>query len=340
MAYAAVSRDQLLALIAEHMSAVPGRALFCVVVSDQALDWSSLDVPKEVLRLEDSGEGREAVRALNASRDLLGRAVALVAVEVRSKDDMPLLRRLAPDLASWVDLTVEVLEEGRDTAGREERAGYDVYLAYEAGDGALARSLADSLARVAPQLRVFLDQRELRPGDAWVREIPRALDASRVVAVLIPDGPEDSAFYLHHDVATAIARARDPNATVRVVPVTRHRRAALPLALRTTVGLNLQDLGADGVARRLAEVADRTAAPRAAPPDRRAPDREALWRRLTSLLPSQFELLILHVPAAAPEVRSAASPLGARALDLVLWAEGSGALDELDRASRRLASGA
>jgi hypothetical protein len=132
---------------------------------------------------------------------------------------------LAPEeRAGWHALFKEMRITERDEPRGEVRqtettaaspGRWDIFIAHASSDRASAEQLYDRL--VAGGHRVFLDARTLKPGDFWDLEIPRALETSRMIMVLIASSYE-SAHYLRAEVAQIITQARTTGSP-RVVPI-------------------------------------------------------------------------------------------------------------------------
>lgn len=102
-----------------------------------------------------------------------------------------------------------------DTTAPAAPASWDIFIAHASADRAIAEQLYDRLEEGGH--RVFLDARTLKAGDFWDLEIPRALETSRMILVLITSSYE-SAHYLRDEVAHAITQARRTGLP-RVIPI-------------------------------------------------------------------------------------------------------------------------
>ncbi len=134
---------------------------------------------------------------------------------------------------------------------------YDIFIAHASADRVVAESLFDTLLGLQPGVRLFLDTRSLKLGDAWDQAIPDALERSQVVVVLVSERI-DQAWYARDEIAQAIELARDPGSQQKVVPVfldglpsPRRTGSRIPYGLRVLHGLILPDTGVEEAARRL-----------------------------------------------------------------------------------------
>lgn len=107
---------------------------------------------------------------------------------------------------------------------------WDIFLAYASKDRVAAEALFEALA---PNYRVFLDQRCLLPGDDWDATLAKAQREALVTVVLVSENTE-AAYYQREEVASAIQMAREDANAHRVVPVLIAGAAAgsLPYGLR------------------------------------------------------------------------------------------------------------
>lgn len=134
---------------------------------------------------------------------------------------------------------------------------YDIFIAHASADRVVAESLYDTLLGLQPGVRLFLDTRTLKLGDAWDQAIPDALERSRIVVVLVSERI-DQAWYAREEIGQAIELARDPGSQQKVVPVfldgipsPRRTGSRIPYGLRVLHGLILPDTGVEEAARRL-----------------------------------------------------------------------------------------
>ena len=65
----------------------------------------------------------------------------------------------------------------------ERSDNYDLFLSHGTPDKPWVRTLADELERLG--LRVFLDERDLKPGQNWVIELSKALATSRYLVLIL-----------------------------------------------------------------------------------------------------------------------------------------------------------
>lgn len=78
---------------------------------------------------------------------------------------------------------------------------WDYFISFASPDLAKAELLADALNELG--LRVFLSSRELGPGAVWSSELPRAVEGSRGVAVLLSEHT-DKAHFQREEILLAI----------------------------------------------------------------------------------------------------------------------------------------
>lgn len=219
---------------------------------------------------------------------------------------------------------------------------YDLFLAHAGADKDQAIDLHE---RLQPDVRVFLDCKNLWPGDVWPKELARAQRASLATVILVSPRAE-TAFYWCDEVHTAIALHRAYPDEHRAVPVyldgTPRDPMERPYGLRTLHGIDLPaEGGMDGVAARLRELVAKLRSlpppspPPATPPPAatspaadtptRAPfDPTALYECLTKLNDSQFETLLFHAGLPRAHIHPNTAPLAQRALDVVMLVQQSG----------------
>ncbi|MFT7837693.1 toll/interleukin-1 receptor domain-containing protein [Saccharothrix sp. BKS2] len=131
----------------------------------------------------------------------------------------------------------------------EER--WDFFIAYASPDRGAAEALFDLLD---PSFRVFLDRRNLLPGDDWSSRLTLAQSKSAVTLVLI-SSRTDNAYYQREEIARAIELSRDEGGTHQVVPIILDELAPagqLPYGLRLRHAISVIEAGGlEGVADRL-----------------------------------------------------------------------------------------
>jgi hypothetical protein len=153
-----------------------------------------------------------------------------------------------------VDVEVLQLGEPGPHAAHTSGASYDLFIAYPSHNKATARILYDLLQ---PDIRVFLDDMSLRPGDRWDREIATAQRASRATVILISKHAA-AAWYLGDEIVSAIELHRAAPAAHRLVPVLLETGASLPYGLRHVQAIDAASGGGHGLiaaARALRELA-------------------------------------------------------------------------------------
>jgi hypothetical protein len=66
--------------------------------------------------------------------------------------------------------------------------GSQIFVSYSRLDTEIAKFVVDTMATVAPGMKVFFDQSDLSVGGAWLTQLAAALDASRrVIALYSPN---------------------------------------------------------------------------------------------------------------------------------------------------------
>ncbi len=90
-----------------------------------------------------------------------------------------------------------------------------VFIAYASPDLETAQRLGWELED--EDVDIFIDK-NIQAGDIWPKELVEALNAARIIVVLVSD-KTDQAHYEHDEIARAIKRARDPEVSCIVIPV-------------------------------------------------------------------------------------------------------------------------
>ena len=121
---------------------------------------------------------------------------------------------------------------------------WDFFLAHAGVDSAPADAL---YAALSPHARVFLDERNLIPGDRWSRVLPAVLRRSRVIVVLVSANTHD-AWYADSEIRLAIDLVREFPDRYRVIALLLDdtapiRRTDLPYGLEQTVLVSLAKSG-------------------------------------------------------------------------------------------------
>ncbi|MCB9763532.1 MAG: toll/interleukin-1 receptor domain-containing protein [Alphaproteobacteria bacterium] len=317
-------------VVREHLEMIQGRALVCVVVSPSPLSWDEFEGSSVVLRVQDDADGREALRELNAARDLQVSLARLLVLEVPDIEGLALVRRLAPDIWSFVDLTVEVIEEaGRSIEPAPPR--YAFFIAHGPEDTRYAEELAEHLS---PLAEVFLDTLSLKPGDDLRRERDRAQRESGVTVALFSlktslDGQ------LMGAILSALQLEEQHPGGHLLVPVVLDRDGAkggaLPPGLRARTFLNAATLGLKGVVDALLKLAGRTQVDRTSEIDAQRAAIGTLSDALRALTPAQFYFLLyrLDVP---PMFRDSSEPRAISIAKVLRWAQQAGTLPDLRQA--------
>lgn len=201
-------------------------------------------------------------------------------------------------------------------------ARYDVFLAHSPAGRPSAHALYSLLQG---QIRVFLAERSIPPGDRWDREIAAAQRASRATAILIAQDADDS-WYLGDEIVTAIALHRaDPDAH-RIIPVLLAQGISVPYGLSHVQVLDASGDTLPSVALRLRAI---VASPARAATSQLTPeltpvsptpaaggdcDHRRLHARLTQLTDTFFEEILFLAPVPRAHIAPATAPLATRVL--------------------------
>jgi hypothetical protein len=120
---------------------------------------------------------------------------------------------------------------------RQATHDWDFFIAYANQDVQIATRLHDLLEPA----RVFLDRRNLVPGDSWPHELARAQEHSRTTLVLV-SSHSATAHYLIEEIAAAVRLTRSATGPEhRVVPLLIERDVPLPYGLETKQALPAYD---------------------------------------------------------------------------------------------------
>lgn len=129
---------------------------------------------------------------------------------------------------------------------------WDVFLAHAGPDTDAARTLHVLLSRAG--VDTFLDAHNLKLGDDWDIELPKAQRSARITVVLISEHTGD-AFYQREEVAVAIHESRRVDSHHRVIPVYLEPGIDPPYGLRVKHSLTVdRTFGLEDVAREIAAV--------------------------------------------------------------------------------------
>ena len=201
-------------------------------------------------------------------------------------------------------------------------ARHDLFLAHSPG----GRPSADALySLLQGQIRVFLAERSIPPGDRWDRAIAAAQRASRATAVLIAQDANDS-WYLGDEIVTAIALHRAAPDEHRIIPVLLAQGVSVPYGLSHVQVLDASGDALPSVAHRLRTI---IASPTRAstshptlelPPVAPAPaaggdcDHRRLHARLTQLTDTFLEEILFLAPVPRAHIAPTTAPLATRIL--------------------------
>jgi hypothetical protein len=199
---------------------------------------------------------------------------------------------------------------------------YDLFLAHSPGGTPSAEALYSLLQG---QIRVFLAERSMSPGDRWDQQIAAAQRASRATALLIAQDADDS-WYLGDEIVTAIALHRAAPDAHRIIPVLLAPGMSVPYGLSHVQALDASTDALASVAVRLREIAARptsasTSHPLMAPQPvgptsaaRGDCDHRRLYARLMLLTDTIFEEILFLSPIARAHIAPPAAPLATRIL--------------------------
>jgi len=189
-----------------------------------------------------------------------GARAAVQALELQGAVDAALFDRLGADFPArvpeieqvarrWLpDRSVAATRAQPAQTAAPESGVWDIFLAHAAPDAPAAEALHDAL--VDTGLAVFLDSRCIGLGQRWDAVIPAALDASRLIVVLVSGRTRD-AWYAREEIALAIDAGRgrgDPDRLrPLVIPVYLERLPGAPgdwiYGLRGLQGMVAADIG-------------------------------------------------------------------------------------------------
>jgi len=131
--------------------------------------------------------------------------------------------------------------------GSSSSAKFDFFICYPGEESKAAGCLHDML--VAGGARVFLDTVQLKPGDAWDRQI---LDGQRssLNTIALLSAANDASWYDKEEIAEAIALSRDSNGEHRLVPVLLEN-VDQPYGFRRLVSIKTYEIGLESTAKQL-----------------------------------------------------------------------------------------
>lgn len=122
-------------------------------------------------------------------------------------------------------------------------ASYDVFIAYAGPNAPHARALHEALVGELGKDRVFFDK-EQPPGSHWQQGVPKALNGSRLAAIVLSQAPDDG-WWDKDEIVTAVAKRR--KGKLEIVPVYVDGEPAdvedIPFGLRALVGVDVEAVG-------------------------------------------------------------------------------------------------
>jgi hypothetical protein len=201
-------------------------------------------------------------------------------------------------------------------------ARHDLFLAHSPG----GRPSADALySLLQGQIRVFLAERSIPPGDHRDREIAAAQRASRATAILIAQDA-DGSWYLGDEIVTAIALHRAAPDAHRIIPVLLAQGVSVPYELSHVQVLDASGDTLPSVANRLREIVARPTRASTSHPTPELPpvsprpaaggdcDHRRLHARLTQLTDTLFEEILFLAPVPRAHIAPTTAPLATRIL--------------------------
>lgn len=201
-------------------------------------------------------------------------------------------------------------------------ARHDLFLAHSPGGRPSAHALYSLLQG---QIRVFLAERSVPPGDRWDREIAAAQRASRATAVLIAQDADDS-WYLGDEIVTAIELHRAAPDMHRIIPVLLAQGVSVPYGLSHVQVLDASGDTLPTVAHRLRAIVASPIRASTSHPTPELPlvsptpaaggdcDHRRLHARLTQLTDTFFEEILFLAPVPRAHIAPATAPLATRIL--------------------------
>jgi hypothetical protein len=232
-------------------------------------------------------------------------------------------RKLEPDaeprylVRAGIDLDAMLLGGAASPSPGAPAARYELFLSCAPPDKPSAHALCDLLQ---PEIRAFLDERSLLPGDPWHQQVPAAQRASRATVILI-SRRTDPAWFLGRELVTALALHRAAPTGHSLIPVLLDPEATIPFGLRHVQAIEALAEGTfEGVAARLRDIAMRLRGQAAPLPSSQAVlvggscDHVALHDRLSRLTDTLFEQILAHARLGRSLVASRSTPLADRAL--------------------------
>ena len=219
---------------------------------------------------------------------------------------------------------------------------WDVFLAHPSAEKPWVRELAAALSRL--ELKVYVDEGGVAPGDRWQQQLKQALEQSRAIVVLITSG-FDEAYYLQEEVARAIELSRRDR--TRVIPVYKDgfpdSLSQVPYGLANLHGLGAAGMNMEQLAAKISQAVACAPPAGAGPMGSRSENspqasgapwpvaRKVLYRALCALNTVQLEEVIrIELEAPSHQFGGSAGPHGLRAMNLLDWAAGQG--EEVSRA--------
>lgn len=223
-----------------------------------------------------------------------------------------------------------------------EAKSFVYFLAHKGADTDAAMELRNFLH---PEIPVFLDACDLRPGDQWDVELPRAQQRAKATVALV-SSEVDPAYYLREEIATAIALQQHDPDNHRLIPVYLEgfptNPIEAPYGVRVRHALDAKAIGLDGVASELRKWAgDLREAPSVSLPVGvpEPAQRMEVYDALSKVLLPQFDEILFRVDAPIQHLAPPTQPQARRALDLVQWAESVDRLNDLADGIRIAAPG-
>jgi hypothetical protein len=220
---------------------------------------------------------------------------------------------------------------------------WDFFIAYASNDVDIALHLYDLLSN---KWRVFIDKKEIIPGDDFDRIISDAQLNSRISVLLISSSVEN-AYYLREEITTAIALSRKNSQQHRVIPVfidgIPESTEKIPYGLRIKEGIDARQVG--GI-KKVANELDKIAISLGvlpgdkleSPPSVGANKRFQLYEDLSRLSPEEFEKIITRLSLTTKGISNLSVPQATRAIEIIHMLDRDIRITDLEEAIKSIRS--
>ena len=180
-------------------------------------------------------------------------AAPLVATGYQGEDPRIMLKMLVEAAVSWMrlgwplkcfkivclpgpsyDSITAIFQDLKNALSREQTKQthaykYDAFISYAHNDLADVRQFESALTRNLPDVRLYVDRKDLNPGSAWQQEIYESLDNCRRIVTFLTPSYLDSKVCLEE---YNIAHCRNRESTDKVLLPVYLRTATLPTYMR------------------------------------------------------------------------------------------------------------